>query len=106
VNNLLDNAIKFSQYRDVSRIHITATVANGTTTIAITDNGVGFDQRYQDKLFTIFQRLHDEHEFPGNGIGLALSQRIIHRHEGQIEASSELNQGATFVVILPNALDS
>lgn len=100
-SNLIDNAVKFScmseaaakQTRKLAKIEIAA-LPDGT--IYIKDNGVGFPQEYAEQLFGVFQRLHSQREFKGTGIGLAIVQRIIHRHSGTIWAESAPNQGATF----------
>ncbi len=92
-SNLIDNAVKFSRERRPAKIVI-GTLADGT--IFVTDNGVGFQMKYADQLFGVFQRLHSLIEFQGMGIGLAIVQRIIHRHGGTIWAESAPNQGATF----------
>jgi light-regulated signal transduction histidine kinase (bacteriophytochrome) len=105
---LIDNAIKFTQGRNPAEIEIgTRTGEAGELVYYIKDNGVGFDMRLAGKLFGIFQRFHGEGEFPGVasvGLGLALVQRIIHRHGGRVWAESEVNAGATFFFTLPQPL--
>lgn len=100
LTNLLDNAVKFSRDRHPARIHIGQRAEDGA--IFIRDNGVGFDMAYADKLFSPFQRLHKLEDFPGTGIGLAIVQRIIHRHQGHIWVESMPDQGTTFFFTLPH----
>jgi len=96
MQNLLENAWKFTAKTDQPVIRVGRVEHNGQQACFVSDNGVGFDMAYADRLFGAFQRLHHESEFPGTGIGLAIVQRIVRRHEGKIWAQAQPGRGATF----------
>ena len=100
--NLLSNAIKYSEPRGAdARIAVSGERMGDLLRYQISDNGVGFDMRYVEKLFGVFQRLHGQDQFEGTGVGLAIVQRVVQRHGGRVEASAELDRGATFTFELP-----
>jgi signal transduction histidine kinase len=107
--NLLGNAVKFTLPRPATRIEVgvgsgvdagAGTIQAGMVTYFVKDNGVGFDMRYSDKLFGVFQRLHRMEDFPGTGVGLALIKRIVERHSGTVWAEGAVDAGATFYLTL------
>jgi light-regulated signal transduction histidine kinase (bacteriophytochrome) len=101
--NLISNAIKFTRTRGQAAIEIGSTTRGDETIVFIKDNGVGFDMRYVNKLFGVFQRLHQAEAFEGTGIGLATVQRIISRHGGRVWAEGLVGEGASFYFAVPKS---
>ncbi len=99
--NLISNAIKYTRPKTEKRIEVGGYPLLGKVAFYVKDSGVGFDPEYADKLFTVFQRLHLESEFEGDGVGLAIVKRIVTRHHGQVWAEGQVGQGATFYFSLP-----
>jgi PAS domain S-box-containing protein len=103
LQNLVANALKFHKPDVPPRVRVYAEPAgdDGMCRICVADNGIGFDEKYLDRIFNVFQRLHGRHEYEGTGIGLAVCRKIAERHGGSITARSEPDGGATFIVTLP-----
>jgi light-regulated signal transduction histidine kinase (bacteriophytochrome) len=100
--NLISNAVKFTRLRHTAQIQIgSINHQPNEVVVFIKDNGVGFDMKYKDKLFGVFQRLHSQEAFEGTGIGLATVERVVRRHGGRVWAESSVDHGATFFVALP-----
>jgi len=99
--NLIANGIKFHR-RDVTPlVHVSAAQHGGTWTFRVADNGIGIEPQYLERIFALFQRLHNRADYPGTGIGLAICKKIVERHGGEIRVESEPGRGTTFVVTLP-----
>jgi light-regulated signal transduction histidine kinase (bacteriophytochrome) len=101
LGELLRNAVKFTRRQAQPLIEISGQSESRRTVYSVRDNGIGFDPRYADRLFGVFQRLHDEKDIEGRGIGLATVQRLVHRHGGTVWAEGKDNAGATFFFSLP-----
>ena len=109
-NNLINNALKFARHGEQPNIHVSAKKERNTTInnvnvdywkIDITDNGIGFEPEYEQKIFEIFQRLHSKTEYDGTGIGLSICKKIMQKHDGYIQATSKLNEGSVFSLYFP-----
>jgi light-regulated signal transduction histidine kinase (bacteriophytochrome) len=99
--NLLSNAFKYTGKKEEAMIEIGSYPEDDYHTYYVKDNGAGFDMRYYDKLFGVFQRLHSNNEFEGTGVGLAIIQKIITKHDGKVWAEGKVNEGACFYISLP-----
>ncbi len=101
VTNFISNALKYSRNTLETRIVVSSETKDGSTTYSVKDNGAGFDEKYRNKLFKIFSRLHNDRDFEGTGIGLSIVKKVIERHGGVVNAEGVLGEGATFSFSLP-----
>jgi len=99
--NLLSNALKFHRPETIPQVRISGTIDHAKAEVVIEDNGIGFDEKYADRIFTMFERLHGRGTYEGTGIGLAICRKIAVRHGGDVVARSAPGEGATFIVTLP-----
>jgi len=104
--NLISNALKFARKSEPPVVRLESKMLNGSDgdascEISVSDNGIGFEQVYVDRIFELFQRLHARHEYEGTGLGLAICRKIVQRHGGRIDATSEPEKGSTFLITLP-----
>jgi light-regulated signal transduction histidine kinase (bacteriophytochrome) len=98
--NLISNAVKYSMFKKEAVIEIGSQEKNNEIIYFVKDNGAGFDMRFVNKLYGMFQRLHSDEEFEGTGVGLAIVQRIIFKHGGKVWAEAQVGKGATFYFTL------
>ena len=101
LQNLIGNALKFHRESEPPVVRVWAVVDGAICRLTVEDNGIGFEQKYAEKIFTAFQRLHGRSEFEGSGIGLSICRKIVERHQGSIETESAPGKGAKFIIMLP-----
>lgn len=103
ITNILSNSLKYTRHKKNAAIEVFSFDHGNETVVAVKDNGAGFDMRYAARLFKVFQRLHSDNEFKGSGVGLAISQKIVKRHNGKAWITGEVDKGATFYFSLPKS---
>lgn len=101
VTNFISNALKYSRKKAETKITVSSEIIDGSTIYSVKDNGAGFDEKYKNKLFKIFSRLHNDRDFEGTGIGLSIVKKVVERHKGVVTAEGILGEGATFSFSLP-----
>jgi PAS domain S-box-containing protein len=101
LTNLIGNALKFRRAEEPPLVRVAANENESMVTLTVSDNGIGFEETYLDRIFEVFQRLHGRQEYEGTGMGLAICRKIVERHGGTITAKSEPGNGSTFIVTLP-----
>jgi light-regulated signal transduction histidine kinase (bacteriophytochrome) len=106
LRNLISNAVKYTRTRQSARIELAAQLTETETIVSVKDNGVGFNMKYVNKLFGVFQRLHRSEDFDGTGIGLANVRQVIERHDGRTWAEGREGEGATFYFSLPREFNA
>jgi signal transduction histidine kinase len=101
IQNLISNGLKFHKPDTPPRVTVSGNASHDSAEIVVSDEGIGFDERYAERIFTMFERLHGRGTYEGTGIGLAICRKIAQRHGGDIRAQSTPGQGSTFTVTLP-----
>ena len=99
--NLISNALRYRSDKRKPKIQIWSEKEGSMSRIYVKDNGIGFDEKYKDRIFNIFERLHGRHKYEGTGIGLAIVKKIIQRHKGEVDVKSKIDRGTTFIISLP-----
>jgi chemotaxis family two-component system sensor kinase Cph1 len=99
--NLIANAIKFHAKENLPAVHVSSRIRDAECEFSVRDNGIGIDAGHSERIFHLFERLHNADQYPGSGVGLAISQKIVERHGGRIRLESKIGQGSTFYFSIP-----